>query len=121
MTPAERRAGLHTAANPAVGRDYVVALEGPLGEGARLSLHYVPDRVVLERAAFARYLAMLEGLGWRNLEQIGAAVLDDINNELVPRWLRVEVVGGGPEAVVQRVRLEDHQPRWANDVLLRGL
>lgn len=120
MTPLERRALLTTLANPAPAGDYVVTLEGAAGDGRRVVLAYVPDRLVVERPAFAAYLAAVARLDWPSLEGLGTSLLDDINDVLVPRWLRVTLrqEAGG---VAHGLRLEDRQPRWANDRLLAGV
>ncbi|SDE32890.1 hypothetical protein [Rhodospira trueperi] len=121
--PDSRRAALAVQANPAERLDYRITLSRPVrvvGAGAlSATVDYVPDRVVLVPASLTRYLTGLEGLPWPGPEALGAAILDDINNEAVPRWLRVTVsTRSGPadsdEAVAlwHAVVLEDRQPHW---------
>ncbi|MBB4265400.1 hypothetical protein [Roseospira visakhapatnamensis] len=127
--PAERRARLATRANPAPRLDYRVTLgarlaagPGVLG-GARVVVDYVPDRLLLDPEGFNRYINGLSEPPWPGPEALGVAILDDMNNEVVPRWLRVTVhvapdgdthppgtVGRAPEE--HRVVLEDRQPYW---------
>lgn len=119
MTPLDRRALLATLANPSPTTDYVVTLESAIG-GATLRLAYVPDRLVVERGAFAGYQAVVAALPWPSLEALGTAVRDDLGDVLVPRWLRLilrEQHGG----IIHSLRLEDRQPRWTNDRLLGNL
>ena len=91
---------------------------------ATVGLSYVPDKVVLDAAAFGRYLEALTRGGWTSLEPLAVAVLDDVNNEAVPRW--VQVVVSGPDALHPGVEkhsvvVEDRQPRWDNAPLLSRL
>jgi hypothetical protein len=112
--PDARRALLAVRPNPAERLDYRVTLTADLAAGA-LVLDYVPDRVVLDPAAVARYAAMLEAETWPGLEALGVAILDDVNNEAVPRWLRVTLRAGG-----QTVTLIDRQPGWSDRLGLSG-
>jgi NADPH-dependent 7-cyano-7-deazaguanine reductase QueF len=117
----ERRRHLETPGNPAPGRDYMVALQGALADGRSVSVSYVPDRAVVDPGSFGRYLAAIEQLPWESLEQLGAALLDDVANALVPRWARVELSMQSSGGLHHRVRLEERQPHWRNDALVSGL
>ena len=115
--------------NPGASLDYVVALGGHMRRDAdraptRVGVRYVPDRLVLEPAAFGRYLGALGSAGWPSLEGVAATILDDVNNELVPRWVQVTV--SAPDDVHagvddHDVMLEDRQPKWDNPALLSRL
>lgn len=119
-----RRELLAVAANPAPRLDYLVALvgdlAGELGE-VRLTVRYVPDRLILAPPAFVAYLAALGGAEWPSLEALAAAVLDDLNNELVARWVQVAAEAEAAAGLRHVVVLEDRQPRWDNRVLLERL
>lgn len=126
LTPAERRARLAAVPGP-TGREYVVALAGRVGAwfgspaaGASVALRYVPDRMVVEPAAFAAYLEALGGHAWPALEHCAAAIVDDFNNELVPRWVQV-ILSAPDDGAVHEVMVEDRQPRWDNRELLGRL
>ncbi len=119
MSPLNRRALLATLTNPSPSTDYVVTLEGALGD-ATVALAYVPDRLVAERAALAGYLVALTALSWPSLESLGTALRDDINDVLVPRWLRV-TLRRQQDGLIHSLRLEDRQPRWTNDRLLADI
>ena len=123
-----RRALLATAASPGGSRlDYMVSLGGELAgaaDGAPLAvtLRYVPDRLTLDPASFARYLAAVGDAGLGSVEAVGVAVLEDVNNEVVPRWIQVAVAAGGNAgAGPVGVLLEDRQPKWDNPALLSRL
>ncbi len=119
----ERRHPLTPRDNPTARLDYLVELSGRTGAGT-VTVRYVPDRWVLDSTSFHNYLEKLENSGTDSPEAIGVAVLDDFNNELVPRWLQVTVSGEPADAqrgAEHRVLLEDRQPNWDNPPLLSRL
>ena len=117
---AARRAGLGTVANPAPRHDYLVRWDGTLTCGTRLVVDYVPDRLVLAPTAVAALLAVLDAGPWPALESLVVAVLDDLNNELVPRW--VQVTAHRRQGTIRHhVTAEDRQPDWDNPGLLARL
>jgi 7-cyano-7-deazaguanine reductase len=111
--------------NPGARHDYLVRLSGAvaLAEGAaHLTLHYVPDRLIAEDAGFDRYVAALGSIRHDSLEGLATAVLDDVNNALVPRWVRVALSADARAAGHRHaVLVEDSQPGWTNDALLSVL
>ncbi|HYH21751.1 MAG TPA: hypothetical protein VD995_24365 [Azospirillum sp.] len=109
--PMHRRERLTTVANPGARHDYLIVLAGEPRPGIRLEIRYVPDRWVAEPTGFAAYLGALADLPG-GLEALALAVLDDVNNELVPRWAEVRAEGADP--VSHRVVVEDRQPGWDN-------
>lgn len=117
--PEQRRARLVVRPNPAERLTYQVSLRAGSDQGGALFawilVDYVPDRVLLDPSAFAAYVALLSHQTWEGLEALGVAVLDDLNNELVPRWVRVTVraarIGQAP-SLRHDVVLEDWQPSW---------
>ena len=102
--------------NPNARHDYIVRLDGSAATGARLTLHYVPDRTIADAAAFESYLRTLGADAPQTLEALAARVLDDVNNALVPRYARVTVTGDKHAVLV-----EDSQPGWENDALISVL
>ena len=127
MDTHDRRALLTTLPNPGPRLDYVVSLSGLVGrgdEGTRVSLRYIPDRWVLDPAGLDAYLDALAGGAPGALEDLAVMVLDDINNEVVARWVQVVVSApteGRAPVDHHDVMLEDRQPKWANDALLSRL
>ena len=117
-----RRALLAVAPNPAARLDYLVRLGGRVdwGAGVEVALLLVPDRLILEPAGWAAYLAGLGASSWPSLEALAAAILEDVANETVARWLRIEATAH-PGGALHAVRLEDRQPKWDNRALLDHL
>lgn len=122
----ERRSLLSTGANPDSRVDYVARLGGhaDIADGTgrlEVDLRYVPDKAILAPEALGRYLGALGAGTWSSVEEIATAVLDDINNEVVPRWVRVTVVRGDkvhPAIDHHSVTLEDRQPKWDNPAIV---
>ncbi|MBI1776597.1 MAG: hypothetical protein HYR63_14725 [Proteobacteria bacterium] len=122
----ERRRLLASEPNPSGQVDYVVRLEADLGTVGKndlsVRLCYVPDRDILQPAALETYLALLSQQPWLSLEAMTLAMLDDLNNEIVPRWTMIEIRAGKragmPQAVEHSVVVEDRQPGWSNPELL---
>ena len=129
MDAKERRGLLATQTNPHASLDYVSALEGhiaPVGRTQRttVGVRYVPDKLIIDPAAFGRYLGALETLPWESLEKVAVTILDDINNEVVARWVQVALSApddAHPGVDSHGVMLEDRQPKWDNPALLSRL
>jgi len=126
MDVLERRGHLKTLANPGGKIDYVAGLQGTVqafghGKATRVAIHYVPDRAIVEPAAFGRYLETLTSVEWGSLEELATAILGDFSNELVARWMRVVMTspeGAYPGVGTHQVMIEDRQPGWDNPALL---
>jgi len=129
MTPQERRQHLKTRPNPGGALDYVASLQGAmpafgLGPPTRVAIHYVPDRAIVEPAAFGRYLETLASAPWDSPERLATTILGDFADALVARWTRVVVAlpeGAYPGVGAHQVAIEDRQPGWDNRALLSRL
>ncbi len=129
MDAKERRGLLATRSNPDARLDYVSALEGHIEPAARaqrttVGVRYVPDKLIIDPVAFGRYLGALGALPWESLETVAVTILDDINNEIVARWVQVALSapnGAHPGLDNHGVMLEDRQPKWDNPALLSRL
>lgn len=111
-----RRNSLAMRANPKPNRDYVVTLHGSVEIGSMQSvavrIRYVPDRLICDAALTAEYFGLINQQAWPGIEELAHTILDDFNNELIPRWISVNIAAGGG------VYVEDRQPLWDNVNLL---
>lgn len=117
----QRQTAIETQPNPNPALDYLCHLDGRLGEAATISisLRYVPGKLVMDTEALGIYLCNVDLEENQSLEALAALILDDLNNELVPRWIQVILIADdrGLDRG-HRVLLEDRQPKWDNPTLL---
>jgi hypothetical protein len=68
-------------------------------------------------------VAALHEESWTSLEALAIAVLDDINTEIAPRWVRVTAARqfGASNIDGHKVVIEDAEPTWSNRELLERL
>ena len=121
-----RRGLLETTPAPAASGDFVVVLESRLrhaepSDRIIVRLRYIPDRRLVSARSLDRYLAALAEENPASLEAAAIVFLNDINNELVPRWAQVtfratETSDG--EEIIHEIVAEDRQPNWDNPDLL---
>lgn len=91
-----RRAIVMGHDNPGGRTDYVAGLEGRIeppayGGDVGVVVRYVPDRLVLAPDSFEAYLATVEDIGWSSLEEMAAAMVANISNEMLTRWTQVNL------------------------------
>lgn len=113
---------LKSRTNPRNGLDYIVVLAVPLGaSGGRVSLRYVPDKLLVDERSLAAFFASLANAEPGAPEVIALAILDELNNEIVPRWVQIAVSDGDSGQPAPTVVVEDRQPNWENPGLLDRL
>ena len=111
---------LHCKPNPDTALDYLIAIDDCAPESDwSIRLRYVPDKLVLDPAALARYAGHLMARDHDGPEGLALTILADLNNETIPRW--VEVACANRNAPQHRVLVEDRQPNWDNPALLARL
>ncbi|RVU38517.1 hypothetical protein EOI86_04325 [Hwanghaeella grinnelliae] len=123
-----RQSSIATTPNPIPQTDYLCHLSGKLtsssGQTITVELRYVPDKWILLPDALADYLHALAPPDREALELTASLVIDDLNNQLVARWLQI-TMSGPPEAATDitahRILLEDRQPQWDNPALLQRI
>jgi hypothetical protein len=127
-----RRETLLTRANPNPAREYLVVVHRAIGgTGLSVRLCYVPDKLLLDPEGLAIYLT---GFGAEDIgapEDVALTVLDDMNNEVVPRWVQVAVfqnapddrtgASNSPDLYRHAALAEDRHPNWDNPDLLRRI
>lgn len=115
-----RRRLLDTVPNPNRKLDYLTSLCDALLDGSLVvTLTYVPGKLLIRSEAFAAYLAAFPAPA--SLEALAIELLDDINNEVVPRWVEVRLEQAAPTGSGHRVIIEDREPKWDNPALLSRL
>jgi len=123
----ERRSLLIVNENPDRKIDYVASLSGRIAlddQTYDLNLRYVPDRSVLKSTHFADYLNVMGKQNWGTPEDLAVTVLSDVNNELICRWVQVNLCSNPTKNVsgfAHSVVIEDRQPGWDNPPLLGRL
>lgn len=110
---------LKTIPNPNPKLDYLTDLSQRLSTTLRITLTYVPDKLLLRPDAFSAYLETALPRIAEPFESFANVFLEDINNEVVPRWLRIEIIS--EEMPARRIILIDSQPKWNNAALLASL
>jgi 7-cyano-7-deazaguanine reductase len=92
----------------------------PIVGAVDVSIHYVPDKLILKPQGVRDYLSELVRSEWPTVEAMAISLRDDISNETVPRWLGVRVtpIENAHLGYRQSVILEDRQPQWDNSSLL---
>lgn len=114
--PGKLRDLLRTAPSPDPRHDYLAGFDGAVGD-ATIGVVYVPDRLTVTADSVAVWLAAFPTDPAP--EALALALLDDLNNELVPRWVRVAVRRDRPLRCWAVV--DDRQPTWDNPTLLAAL
>ena len=125
----QRRNLIQTQSNPGPRIDYVVTLQSNLAGAkdifpARLTLRYVPDRLILKTDSLAAYYAEIAKIAFENFEAAAVLLMDDFNNELVPRWINLRLdkqTADNDQVFHHETALEDRQPKWGNPRLLDRL
>ena len=84
---------------------------------------YVPDPFILHVSSFHSYLIALGNSTEMTPERSGKTLLEDANNELVPRWVRVTLIGRPAAATTGSYRclFQDSQPNWSNPSLTEAV
>ena len=112
------RACLGTIANPNPKIDYLTVLKQDIGERLSISLTYVPDKLLLRTDCFLTYLRTTASHLNEPFEAYAQTFLDDFNNEVVPRWVRIEITQSLGDTPGRQITVVDQQPRWQNSSLL---
>jgi len=125
--PTFHREAINVARNQRTDFDYIVQrrdqvlvdeITGVDKKEIVVFLHFVPDRHILApNDGLSSYYDKIGHEIWGSPEEFAQSIVDDLNNELVPRWLRLQVrFADGHELI-----FEDRQPKWHNDGLLAQL
>ena len=123
MDVQSRRALLICDSNPNNRSDYLISLGGSVmmeDHGTfDIRVTYVPGSYILNVTSFHSYLLELANFPEMTPERCGKTLLEDANNELVPRWVRVTLIGRPTVKTTGSYRclFQDSQPNWSNPSL----
>lgn len=116
-----RQAAIETLPNPNTALDYLSRQDSEIGGTStiKVRLCYVPGKLVISSEAFGQYLHSINVSGDLPLEGLAHIILDDLNNELVPRWIQILLIANdhGLDRG-HKILIEDREPNWNNPNLL---
>ena len=117
--------------NPRANRDCVIELKTHFalppnpetaGSGLAIRIRYVPDRLIADLQKIKSYYNSLAAHSLDGIEEMANAIVDDFSNELIPRWVGVDVtMTRESDSASGSVHVEDKQPLWENSALLQRL
>ena len=94
---------IKTYSNPDSRKNWIISIE--LDSEPVILLRYIPDRLVADHISIKKYLNSQLAVDWPMPEEMLLKMIEDVQNELVPKWLEVEYSHWG---IV--VKIEDKQP-----------
>ncbi len=117
----DRRQLLATEPSPESEYEILVRLEQAVSiegdqEVSQVRIMYIPDHLVLRRESLRTYLDIVSNLDQGSLESLAVKLLDDFNNEIVPRWVQIDIIYNGTQ-----ITATDRQPSWENSNLLSSI
>ena len=96
-------------------QDVLVSMRHEIGK-LQIKIDYVPDRRLIVRESIHHWIKTYDK--WQGShEWLVLNILDDINNEVVPRWVRVVLWISDSESLM----VEDRQPRWRTSPMIATL
>jgi len=123
-----RRNLLKLSDNPDTNLDYVSSFTATLqladvGSPVKVTIDYVPGRHIVAPSVLTAYLESIESYQWDSLEHTASTLLNDFNNELVCRWVRITLALKTKQSKAQGIQtrcilIEDSQPGWNNEALI---
>ncbi|MCH9853324.1 MAG: hypothetical protein K0U45_07455 [Alphaproteobacteria bacterium] len=78
-----------------------------------LNISYIPHKLLLEYQSLDEWLGHYQTYD-APLEHLAMQLVDDINNEIVPYWISVELDDG----TGYRILAEDCQPNWRGKTII---
>ena len=117
----ERRALLTGKSSPDTEHEILVRLEQTVSfkgepDPIQIRIMYIPDRLVLPGESVQAYFEAVSTLDCDSLETLAVQLLDDFNNEIVPRWVQIDIITTGVQTTAT-----DRQPGWDNPNLLSSI
>ena len=98
---------IHSYSNPDNRKDWKISIG--IIEPYVISVTYVPDKLLAEHNSIQNYLSECSDKEWASPEAMLLSIIEDVNNEIVPKWLRIEYKYENTE-----IAIEDQQPGLGN-------
>ncbi|NQY82224.1 MAG: hypothetical protein HRT36_04195 [Alphaproteobacteria bacterium] len=108
-----RQEAINIVATTPLRPEALLRTEGRYNASHEVRIRYVPDRYRLPEGSFQNYLLTLPDTVWHDISESAFVIMDDLSNQLVPKWIQVMVQTATDAALV-----EDRQPQWQNAALL---
>jgi len=94
---------IKTYSNPDSRKNWIISIK--LDSEPLILLRYIPDRLVADHISIKKYLNSQLDIKWPTPEEMLLKMVEDVQNELVPKWLELEYNHLGI-----LVKIEDKQP-----------
>ena len=124
-----RRKLIQPSKNPRKDSDYIIQLKHKLApkgldaaRGVELKLFYIPDKLIVGAQDYDKYLLYFETKvdDYNSFEKLGSDIIDDLNNELIPKWIHLSITAEHAQTM-HSLSFEERQPNWDNSFLLSRL
>lgn len=89
--------------NPDSRKNWLITVE--ISDPVSVLLTFVPDKLMAEHESIKNHIIQHAKMSWDSPEEMILKLIEDINNELVPKWLKVKYSNNGIT-----VEVEDFQP-----------
>lgn len=93
---------IKTFSNPDNRKDWVITFK--IDAPAEITLRFVPDKLIAEHQSLRDNILGLINQQWETPEKLSLAIVEQVNNELIPKWLEVTYHKDGIS-----VKVEDQQ------------
>jgi len=95
-----------TSANPDSRKNWILSVE--ITDPVHIRLRLVPDKLIADHSSLKNHIDEIINKSWSSPEEMSLTIIENINNELIPKWLEVIYVHEGVS-----VKIEDRQPGLA--------
>ena len=117
----DRRGLLAAIPGPDTEHEVLVRLEQTVSfkgepDPIQIRIMYIPDRLVLPGKCLQAYFNAVSTSDCEAQEALAVQLLDDFNNEIVPRWVQIDIITTGVQTTAT-----DRQPGWDNPNLLSSI
>lgn len=116
---------LSSIPNPYRNKIYTVSIIQEItlnGQTYLFGLRYVPDKLLLDHESLSSYLKQILAGSSKKAEVLAHDILEDVMDQIIPKWVEVNLSHKenkfGQNILIN---MEDRQPGWKNDALLKRL